>query len=129
MATKAAATPAKSEKKETVQQLKNRLRNEAEREIINRYREEFYEVAEAKFTEHGLEFTRRLTEEEKAQQQIEELLKQHPSLRGRFTLAADGTPRGEEIEGPDYSAVEDEQLDVQPQDQAGAVFSDTAESA
>ena len=53
-------------KKETVPQLKNRLRNEAEREVLNN---------------HKAEYVRRLTEEEKAAKVIEELYEKFPQLR------------------------------------------------
>lgn len=74
--------------KETEQQMKNRLRNEAEREVLNNHRDEFYKVAERKFTENGLEFTRRLTDEEKAKKKLEDLLAEHPGLRAELAAAA-----------------------------------------
>ena len=66
---------------ETLQQRKNRLRNEAEREVLNKHRDELNQITEAKFGEHGLPYTRRLTEREKAQKKIEEVLNEHPELR------------------------------------------------
>lgn len=66
---------------ETLQQKKNRLRNEAEREVINNHRDELNQITEAKFAEHNLPYTRRLTEREKAQKKIEDLLAEHPELR------------------------------------------------
>ena len=74
--------------KETEQQMKNRLRNEAEREVLNNHRDEFYKVAERKFKENGLEFTRRLTDEEKAKKKLEDLLAEHPGLRAQLAAAA-----------------------------------------
>ena len=68
-------------KKETVQQLKNRLRNEAEREVLNNHKGEVIKITEAKYDQHGLEYVRRLTDEEKAAKQIEELYAQFPHLR------------------------------------------------
>lgn len=85
-ATKAAQ--AKAAPKESEQQIKNRLRNEAEREVLNNHRDEFYRIAEKKFKDAGLVFARRLTDAEKAQQKIEELLKEHPELRSQFTALA-----------------------------------------
>ena len=69
---------------ETVQQKKNRLRNEAEREVLNNHRDELNTITEAKFVEQGLNYTRRLTEKEKAQKKIEDLLNEHPELRERY---------------------------------------------
>lgn len=88
----AVAAPAPGE---TVQQIKNRLRNEAERIILDRYKGEFYAEAERLYEANGFEFKRRLTEEEKAQQQIEKLLKENPALREQYaptTVVADHTP-------------------------------------
>ena len=70
---------------ETAQQKKNRLRNEAEREVLNLHRDELNAITEAKFNEHGLVYTRRLTEKEKAERKIEELLKEHPGLREKYS--------------------------------------------
>lgn len=80
---------------ETVQQTKNRLRNEAERIVLDRHKNEFYKEAERLYEENGFEFKRRLTEQEKAQQQIEKLLKENPELREQYaptTVVADHTP-------------------------------------
>ena len=68
-------------KKETVQQLKNRLRNEAEREVLNKHKGEVVKITEAKYDAHGLEYVRRLSEEEKAAKQIEDLYEKFPQLR------------------------------------------------
>jgi hypothetical protein len=70
---------------ETVQQKKNRLRNEAEREVLNNHRDELNAITEAKFVEQGLNYTRRLTESEKAKKKIDELLAEHPELREQYT--------------------------------------------
>lgn len=80
---------------ETVQQIKNRLRNEAERIVLDRHKQEFYEEAEKLYEANGFEFKRRLTEQEKAQQSIEKLLKENPELRKVYaptTIVADHTP-------------------------------------
>lgn len=69
---------------ETVQQKKNRLRNEAEREVLNKHRDELNEVTEAKFNAEGIKYTRRLTEREKAAKKIEDLLNEHPELREQY---------------------------------------------
>lgn len=67
--------------KETVQQLKNRLRNEAEREVLNDHKHEVIAKTEAKYKEHGLEYVRRLSDEEKAAKEIADNLEKYPGLR------------------------------------------------
>jgi hypothetical protein len=69
---------------ETVQQKKNRLRNEAEREVLNNHRDELNALTEAKFVEQGLKYTRRLTDSEKAARKVEEYFNQFPELRAQF---------------------------------------------
>ena len=75
--------------KETVSQLRNRLRNEAERTVINNHKDEFVQVATALFAKHGMEFNRRLTDKEKAAKAIEDQLNQFPELRALFTQQAE----------------------------------------
>lgn len=75
---------AKPEKKETVQQLKNRLRNEAEREVLDLHKKEVIERTQEKYTAHGLKYVRRLSDEEKAAKAIEDNLKKYPNLRQQF---------------------------------------------
>lgn len=65
----------------TIQQLKNKLRNEAEREVLDTHKAEVVTITAAKYKEHNLEYVRRLTEEEKAAEQIEKLYAQFPHLR------------------------------------------------
>lgn len=77
-----AAAPKK--KKETAQQAKNRLRNEAERIVLDRHKPEFYKVAEELYAKNGFEFKRRLSDEEKAEQAIEKMLRENPSLREKY---------------------------------------------
>lgn len=77
------AKPA-AKKKETAQQAKNRLRNEAERIVLDRHKPEFHKVAEELYAANGYEFKRRLTEEEKAEQAIEKMLRENPSLREKY---------------------------------------------
>ena len=79
-----AATTGEGEATETVQQKKNRLRNEAEREVLNNHRDELNKITEAKFVENNLTYTRRLTDKEKAQRKIEDLLNEHPELREQY---------------------------------------------
>lgn len=83
---KAAAAPveapaAEAPKKETESQKRNRLRNEAERIIINRYKPEFEEVATKLFADNGLKFNKRMNEEQKAKAKIDELIAKHPELK------------------------------------------------
>lgn len=79
-----AGAQTKTEKKETVQQLKNRLRNEAEREVLDLHKKEVIERTQEKYTAHGLKYVRRLSDEEKAAKAIEENLKKYPNLRQQF---------------------------------------------
>jgi hypothetical protein len=72
------------ETEETVQQKKNRLRNEAEREVLNKHRDELNALTEAKFVEQGLKYTRRLSDSEKAARKVEEYFNQFPELREQF---------------------------------------------
>lgn len=65
----------------TIQQLKNKLRNEAEREVLDKHKAEVVSITAAKYKEHNLEYVRRLSDEEKAAKQIEELYAQFPHLR------------------------------------------------
>lgn len=69
------------------QALKNKLRNEAEREVLANHRDEFVAIAEKKFSENGLVFARRLTESEKAAKKIADLLEAHPELASQFPSA------------------------------------------
>lgn len=81
------AKPPAAEKKETVQQLKNRLRNEAEREVLNAHKDEVHRLTKEKYDAHGLEYVRRLTDEEKAEKEIAERLAKFPNLRKQFEAA------------------------------------------
>jgi hypothetical protein len=71
-------------KDETISQKRNRLRNKAERIIIDRYRDEFNKVATDLFAENGLVFHKRLTDQEKAAKEIADKLNQFPELRDMF---------------------------------------------
>jgi hypothetical protein len=76
----------KEQTKETDQQKKNRLRNEAEREVLNAHRSELNAITERKFKENNLVYTRRLTDTEKAARTIEELLDRYPELREQYEI-------------------------------------------
>lgn len=84
----AEANAAKTAKAEA-QALRNRLRNEAQTEVLNNHREEFVALATAKFAEHGLEFAHRKTDAEKAADKIAALLKAHPELASQFGQGTD----------------------------------------
>lgn len=86
--TKAAAAKAEAEAADTTaipagetdSQKRNRLRNEAERHILNLHKEEFDDYAEALFAKNGLTFNRRLSEAQKAEKKINDLIAEHPEL-------------------------------------------------
>lgn len=85
--TPAEPTPAPAEaqeetvlSQEDITKLKNKLRAEAEREVLERHRDEYHAVASAKFAEHGLEFTRRLTKAERDAERIKKMLADNPEL-------------------------------------------------
>src|SRR5690242_15327115 len=72
----------------TVQQLKNKLRGQAERAVLDKYKKEVISHTEALYKEHNLEYVRRLSDEEKAEQEVARLLALHPNLRSTFTAKA-----------------------------------------
>ena len=95
MATKkTSAESAKAEvKSETA--LRNQLRNQAEREIIEAHRADFDSRLEALYTEKGLSFRKRLTAQQreeqkaadkraKAKAKLDAILKEHPDLAGEI---------------------------------------------
>ena len=86
-------------KKLTIQQLKNRLRNEAEREVLDAHKDEVHERTGAKYTAHGLEYIRRLTDAEKAAKAIEEHLAAHPELRAQFGMQVESVEYDDEPDG------------------------------
>jgi hypothetical protein len=65
---------------ETDSQKRNRLRNEAERHILNLHKDEFDDYAEDLFAKNGLTFNRRLSEAQKAEKKINDLIAEHPEL-------------------------------------------------
>lgn len=74
----------------TLQQLKNRLRNEAEREVLDDHRDEVIAKTGAKYDAYGLEYVRRLTDQEKAAKDIAEKLTEFPELRALFAAVGAG---------------------------------------
>lgn len=91
----------KPAKAESLQQLKNRLRNEAEREVLNKHKDEVIKITEAKYDEHGLEYVRRLSDKEKAAKLIEEQYEKFPELRPVYTVV-ESLPAPE----PEYDRVQ-----------------------
>lgn len=100
-----AAAPA-ADAPETDSQKRNRLRNEAERHILNLHKDEFDDYAEALFAKNGLTFNRRLSEAQKAEKKINDLIAQHPELeavlRAQFAAPAP-TDADAPAEEPDHS--------------------------
>jgi replicative superfamily II helicase len=81
-AAKAEAAEAAAPAQETDAQKRNRLRNEAERHILNLHKDEFDDYAEDLFAKNGLTFNRRLSEAQKAEKKINDLIAAHPELEG-----------------------------------------------
>lgn len=102
-AAKAEAAAPAADAKETDSQKRNRLRNEAERHILNLHKDEFDDYAEALFAKNGLTFNRRLSEAQKAEKKINDLIAQHPELeavlRAQFAAPA---PTDADAPEPEY---------------------------
>lgn len=92
---------------ETDAQKRNRLRNEAERHILNLHKDEFDDYAEALFSKNGLTFNRRLSDAQKAEKKINDLIAQHPELeavlRAQFAAPAP-TDAGAPAADPEWEA-------------------------
>ena len=121
-AAKAEAAAPAGDAPETDSQKRNRLRNEAERHILNLHKDEFDDYAEALFAKNGLTFNRRLSEAQKAEKKINDLIAQHPELeavlRAQFAAPAptDADAPAEEDGGvsPALLAEEYSHLDTPP---------------
>lgn len=83
----------------TAASVKNTLYNQALQEVRNRHEDEFFEVVEALYEAHGLSYKRRLTEDQKAEQQARAILAANPGLAAR--LAAEYAPSVGVEDGPD----------------------------
>lgn len=106
-----APAPTEDDEAKRVHALKNKLRNEADREVLTKYKTERDEIAQRKFKENGLEYTRRLTPSELAAKKVEDLIAENPELeaqlRARFAPAdaneapeqGDPDPRDEDSPG------------------------------
>jgi hypothetical protein len=79
-------TPAPRGKKkvETEQQVKGRLRNAAERFVLNNHRDEYYAKLEELHEAEGVEYKRILTQEEKDEKALKELLERNPNLKAKI---------------------------------------------
>lgn len=97
----AAETPAVPAK-ETDSQKRNRLRNEAERHILNLHKDEFDDYAEALFAKNGLTFNRRLSEAQKAEKKINDLIAEHPELEAMLRAKFVPTDADAPAEDPEY---------------------------
>lgn len=69
---------------ETERQKRARLKTAATNQLIEVHRDEFNQIADDLFKANGLEFKRRLTDEEKAEQKLARLLEENPGLRGKL---------------------------------------------
>lgn len=67
-------------------QVKNALYNLAMQQIRDNHMDEFVQIVENLYDAHGLSYRRRLTEQEKAEQQITALLAANPGLASKFTV-------------------------------------------
>lgn len=63
---------------------RNALRAEAEKFILDKYRDEFNAKAEEVFAREGLTFNRRLTQEERDERKVQALLDANPALRDKL---------------------------------------------
>lgn len=73
----------------TVEQVKNALYSQAMQDLRDAHSEEFVGLVTESYAKFGLEYKRRLTEAEKAEQKIAALLAEHPSLAAKFTQHED----------------------------------------
>ena len=77
-------------KVETEQQVKGRLRNAAERFVLNNHRDEYYAKLEELHEAEGVEYKRILTQQEKDEKALRELLERNPDLKAK--LVQENTP-------------------------------------
>lgn len=96
-------TPPAEPKQETENDLKARLRRQAERTVIKAHPDELHDEIGRLFRENGLEYQRPLTPEEKAAAEIEKLLEANPSLRKQYAglgPVAGAVADGDEVDTP-----------------------------
>ena len=82
--TEAPRSKGRGKKVETEQQVKGRLRNAAERFVLNNHRDEYYNKLEELHKEEGVEYKRILTQEEKDERALNELLERNPNLKAKI---------------------------------------------
>lgn len=63
---------------------KSRARGRAEARLRDAHRDELFGYIQEEMTKEGVNWQPRLTEEERAERQIEDLLNRHPSLREKY---------------------------------------------
>lgn len=86
---------AKLSKEDTAK--RNALRSKADRIVLERHRDEVNTEAERLFSEAGLEYKRRLTPEEKREQDFLDMVSNNPALAAKYGVQLPGT--GEEHAG------------------------------
>lgn len=74
----------KSDPKKTEHTLKAQARAAAEQKLRAAHQNEFWSLYQAECEARGVEFTRRLTAEEKAAAQLEKLLAEFPHLKDKI---------------------------------------------
>lgn len=84
VAADAPAPKGKGKKVETEQQVKGRLRNAAERFVLNNHRDEYYAKLEELHEAEGVEYKRILTPEEKDEKALQEILARNPNLKAKL---------------------------------------------
>lgn len=85
MATAASKSKAATKTAEqTAAAKRNALRAEAEKFILDKYRDEFNAKADEVFAREGLTFNRRLTQEERDERKVQALLDANPALREKL---------------------------------------------
>lgn len=100
-ATAPAEPSAQTPKQETENDLKARLRRQAERKVVKDHPSELHAEIGRLFEENGLTYEPPLTAEEKAAKQIEELLEANPGLRNKYAglgPVAGAVANGDEVE-------------------------------
>ncbi len=84
----------RGKKVETEQQVKGRLRNAAERFVLNNHRDEYYAKLEELHEAEGVEYKRILSQEEKDEKALNEILERNPNLKAK--LVQENAPEAEE---------------------------------
>lgn len=80
------------------QQLKAKLRNLAERKVLNEHKSEYHTELERLYDQEGLEYKRVLTPEEKDEKELEALLARRPDLRAK--IVQENAPEAHDVPEP-----------------------------